>query len=183
MIKGKNIVYKSEIQQLDHIVRSVYDFMLPIATAKGVTMNLHGCERSIKIRGDKERLSELFTHLITNAVKYTRRGGAVTITCTAPEKPLLMRSTSSWKIIGWIKVTVADTGIGIAEDEQDKIFKRFYHDDTSNTEVDDAGLDLTIAQAIVDALGGRIECESEPSKGSTFTVHLPVDTEKECLDK
>jgi two-component system phosphate regulon sensor histidine kinase PhoR len=175
MIKGENIVYKSEIQQLDHIVRSVYDFMIPIATAKGVAMNLHGCERSIKVRSDKERLSELFTHLITNAVKYTRRGGTVTITCTSPEKPLLMRSTSSWKIIGWTKVTVADTGIGIAEDEQDKIFKRFYRVDTSNTEVADAGLGLTIVQAIVGALGGRIECESKPSKGSTFTVHLPVD--------
>ncbi|MCP3676540.1 MAG: HAMP domain-containing histidine kinase [Deltaproteobacteria bacterium] len=175
MIKGDNIVYKRDIHQLDHIVRSVYDSMLPIATAKGVTMNLRGCERSIKIRGDKERLSELFSHLITNAVKYTRRGGTVTITCTAPDKPILMRSTSSWKVVGWIKVTVADTGIGIAEDEQDKIFKRFYRADTSNAEVAGARLSLTILHAIVNALGGRIECESKPSKGSTFTVHLPVD--------
>jgi signal transduction histidine kinase len=175
MIQSENIVYKREIQQLDHIIRSVYDCILPIATENGVAMNLHGCERSIKIWGDKERLSELFSHLITNAVKYTLRGGTVSITCTAPEKPLLMRSTSSWKIIGWIKVTVADTGIGIAEDEQDKISKRFDRVDTSNTEVADAGLGLTIAQSIVDDLGGRIECESKPSKGSTFTVHLPVD--------
>ena len=129
----------------------------------------------MKIKGDKERLSELFMHLIENGVKYNRRGGTVEITCTAPNKILLLRSASLWKLLGWIEVSVVDTGIGIPEDEMENIFKRFYRVDKSRGEVTGAGLGLSIAKAIVDAHEGRLEVESKFGKGSKFTVHLPVD--------
>jgi len=175
-VEGRDLVYKREIIDLAQVVRSAYNLILPIAAEKGVTMHLHGCGHSLEIMGDRERLGELFTHLITNSVKYTRRGGAVAVTCTAPKNLLLLRSASLWKVIGWIEVSFADTGIGIADDERDKIFKRFYRIDTPPAdEAAGAGLGLTIARAIVDAHGGRIDCASKPAKGSTFTVHLPVN--------
>ena len=114
-------------------------------------------------------------HLIENGVKYNRRGGTVEITCTAPNKILLLRSPSLWKLLGWIEVSVVDTGIGIPEDEMDNIFKRYYRVDKSRSEVAGTGLGLSIVKAIVDAHEGRLEVESEFGKGSKFTVHLPVD--------
>jgi signal transduction histidine kinase len=175
-LERTGMVLKKELLDLSQVVGSVYKLISPIANEKGISVNLHGAEGGgLKIKGDKERLSELFMHLIENGVKYNRRGGTVEITCTAPNKILLLRSASLWKILGWIEVSVVDTGIGIPEDEMENIFKRYYRVDKSRSKVTGDGLGLSIAKAIVDAHEGRLEVESEFGKGSKFTVHLPVD--------
>ncbi|MFQ5586724.1 MAG: ATP-binding protein [Thermodesulfobacteriota bacterium] len=171
----RGIVLKKELLDLSLVVRSVCRLISPLANEKGVTVCLHGAEGSLEMVGDKERLRELFMHLIENGVKYNRRGGTVEITCTTSSKLLLLRRASLWKILGWIEVSVADTGVGIPENERENIFRRFHRVDWSRGDVTGAGLGLGIAKTIIDAHKGRLDIKSELGKGSRFTVHLPVN--------
>jgi signal transduction histidine kinase len=96
--------------------------------------------------------------LLDNAVKYTPDGGKVTV--RVREKN------------GWAELEVSDTGVGVPEDQLPLIFERFHRADPSRT-ADGVGLGLSIARQIAEAHGGRIEVESTPGEGSTFTLLLP----------
>ncbi len=126
--------------------------------AGDVTVRL-GAEDQAVVLGDADRLKQLLLNLVVNALKYTPAGGEVTLT--------LKRSH------GWVQVTVADTGLGIAAEDLPHIFDRFYRADRSRGRSGGSGLGLSIAQWIAQAHGGRIEVESTVGVGSTFTVWLP----------
>ena len=101
-------------------------------------------------------------NLIDNAIKYTPAGGRVTLS---------LRCDGKWAHLG-----ISDTGMGLTQDEQEQIFKRFYRAAEARSQRGGgAGLGLSIAQSIAVAHGGRIEVESTPGQGSTFTVSLPAD--------
>ena len=118
------------------------------------------------IAGDRARLHELFANLLDNAVKYTPAGGRVSVTAAVGAES--------------VRVSVADTGVGIAPGEQGKVFERFYRvDDSRSRDTGGAGLGLSIARWIATAHGGRIEVQSAPGVGSTFTVVLPLPVEAE----
>jgi two-component system phosphate regulon sensor histidine kinase PhoR len=113
------------------------------------------------VRGDRKRLQEVLQNLLDNAVQYTPAGGRVTVRATTAN--------------GEVAVAVEDTGIGIPQAEQQRIFERFYRVDVARSrEVGGTGLGLSIAKHLVEAHGGRITVESEVGRGSTFTVFLPV---------
>lgn len=115
----------------------------------------------IVVLGERSRLHELFANILDNAVKYTPTGGRVTLACEIDPDD--------------VHVTIADTGIGIPEVDQEKIFSRFYRVDHSRSrDTGGSGLGLSIVQAIVSGYGGDIEVESAPGAGSTFTVTLPL---------
>jgi two-component system OmpR family sensor kinase len=107
---------------------------------------------------DRNRIRQVASILLDNAVKYTPDGGRVTVT---------VRDKN-----GWAALEVSDTGIGISEDQLPLIFERFHRVDPSRTTAG-AGLGLSIARQIAEAHGGRIEVESMPGEGSTFTLLLP----------
>ncbi len=113
------------------------------------------------VRGDARRLAELLQNLLDNAVQYTPQGGRITVHAA--------RGGHS------VHISVADTGIGIPADQQQRIFERFYRVDSARSrEVGGTGLGLSIARHLAEAHGGRIEVQSEVGKGSTFTLILPV---------
>jgi signal transduction histidine kinase len=109
---------------------------------------------------DRNRIRQVASILLDNAVKYTPDGGRITVT---------VRETD-----GWAGLEVSDTGIGIPEDQLPLIFERFHRADPSRT-AGGAGLGLSIARQIAEAHGGRIEVESTPGEGSTFTLLLPKE--------
>jgi len=116
--------------------------------------------QEVTIIGDKFRLQQLFSNLIDNAIKYTPEG-SIRITVEKDGENGV--------------VQVRDTGIGIPQGEQEKIFKRFYRVDRSRSkEGGGVGLGLSITEWIVHAHHGRIGVESELNRGSTFTVSLPL---------
>ena len=116
-------------------------------------------ERSV-IHADRARLQQVLVNLISNAVKYTDEGGFIQIE---------IRDHADHSTI-----CVADTGIGIPEEDLEKVFERFYRTDKSrNRKTGGAGIGLSIAKAVVQALGGTITCESENGKGRRFIVMLP----------
>jgi heavy metal sensor kinase len=113
------------------------------------------------VRGDRAKLRELFLNLLDNAIRYSPDGGTISIT--------LRRAK------GMAVTAVTDTGIGIPEEEIPHIFDRFYRVDRARSRAQGgAGLGLAICSYIAEAHGGRIDATSEPGKGSTFSVWLPV---------
>ncbi len=109
------------------------------------------------IMTDRNRFLEIMKHLISNAVKFTQQGGII-IGFEAPAS-------------GLIHIFVSDTGIGIAKDQQERIFERFYKVDEF---VPGAGLGLSICRTTAYSLGGSVTVESVPGQGSTFTLELPL---------
>jgi two-component system phosphate regulon sensor histidine kinase PhoR len=100
-------------------------------------------------------------NLVDNAVNYTPAGGMIQV--------------SAWSGGDFVYVSVRDTGIGIAKEDQKRIFERFYRADHEGVlVVPGTGLGLSIVQSLVEMHGGRMELESQPGQGSTFTFSLPV---------
>ncbi len=128
------------------------------AAEKQVTIRVHGDDRQITTV--RRLASEIIYNLCDNAVKYNREGGSVDVT---------IDGTAHGAV-----VTVQDTGIGIPPEHQSRIFERFYRVDKSHSrQSGGTGLGLSIVKHAVQYLGGRIELESQPGKGTTMRVHFP----------
>jgi signal transduction histidine kinase len=128
------------------------------ADQKGVRLSIDEGPDVVAV-GDRDRLRQVLANLVDNAIKYTPSGGHVTL---AARKEGLQAV-----------VTVADSGIGIAAADQPRIWQRLYRADPSRTERG-LGLGLSLVRAYVRAHGGEAEVSSEPGRGSTFTVRLPL---------
>jgi PAS domain S-box-containing protein len=116
------------------------------------------------LTGDTERLVQIITNLVSNAHKYTPAGGTITIS-TRQEGAAL-------------RLSIADTGIGLTPDEQTHLFTRFYRVRSRTTQaVGGTGLGLAITKSLVELHGGSIAIESEPGRGTTVTVTLPIRPE------
>jgi two-component system sensor histidine kinase ResE len=112
--------------------------------------------------GDGDRLAQVFTNLIGNAIEHTPPGGEVGLVCEHED--------------GWVRVHVDDNGPGIPDDELNRIFERFYQVDKARQRGGGhgAGLGLAISNEIVRAHGGRLKAQSVVGRGSRFSVELPV---------
>ncbi len=127
---------------------------------KGLTLEL-GSMDELKVRGDRIKLRQLFLNILDNAVRYTPGGGTITASLARRD--------------GQAVASVSDTGIGIPAEHLPFIFDRFYRVDKARTASDGGtGLGLSIALSVAKMHGGGIEVESEPDKGTTFRVVLPL---------
>jgi len=153
-----------EPMDIDTTVSEVYREGRVLAKDRNLKVEIHDFE-PVRIRGDADRLKQLFLNLVSNAIKFTPDGGSVTIN--------LRRNYDD------AVVEVIDTGIGIGKEDLARIFDRFYQTDPARVRKGDgAGLGLSIAKWIAEAHGGRIEVMSEVGKGTTFTVYIPHIEEK-----
>jgi heavy metal sensor kinase len=115
----------------------------------------------VEITGDSERLAQVVTNLLTNAIQYNKPEGEVRVKLASEG--------------GLAVLTIADTGRGIAAEDLPRVFERFYRADRSRTGTCNTGLGLSICKAIVEAHGGTIEAASVSGAGTTFTVRLPIN--------
>ena len=133
--------------------------MEALATEHHITLRVDA--QPVQVEGDRHRLRQLGAILLDNAIKYTEPGGRVGLHCIQSGK--------------WVEFSVTDTGPGIPDHLQSKIFDRFVRADAARTRATGgAGLGLAIAKWIAEAHGGRIAVESEPGAGTKFTVRLPA---------
>ncbi len=134
--------------------------------AGGVRLGLGELDQAI-VTGDRDRLKQVLLNLVSNALKYTPEGGRVTLGLTLVNE--------------WVRIVVADNGLGIPSDELPHIFERFYRVDKARSRAQGgAGLGLSIAQRIAQLHGGRIEAASDgmTGHGTTFSVWLPLTKPK-----
>jgi two-component system OmpR family sensor kinase len=130
------------------------------AAADGrVSVEFVPMEHEVTATFDRERVMQVASILLDNAVKYTPDGGSVTVSVGEEDN-------------GSVVLAVSDTGVGISEEQLPLVFERFYRADPSRS-AGGAGLGLSIARQIAEAHGGQIRVESTPGKGSTFTLLLP----------
>ncbi|MCD0421170.1 PAS domain-containing sensor histidine kinase [Rubrivivax sp. JA1024] len=126
-----------------------------------VTLALADTSPGACVRADGTRLRQVLLNLLTNAIKYNRAGGRVELEIAAPQGR-------------WQPLAVHDTGIGIARDERERLFEPFYRGRAVRGRVEGTGIGLALTQDLVVLMGGRIEVDSEPGRGSSFTVTLPA---------
>ena len=151
------------ISAITHILETEFT---PIAMNKGLALNVTNRTNAVVLT-DKERILQIGNNLLSNAIKFTDSGG-VFLTTDYDN--------------GILKITVEDTGTGMTEEEQQRVFGAFER--LSNAAAKDGfGLGLSIVQRIVTTLGGTIRLESEKGKGSRFTVGIPMQTAGELPER
>lgn len=144
----------------------------PAATTKGVDLDakLQGVPRTTYV-GDPQRVQQILTNLLANAVKFTPPGGSVSICCGSAKRTF----ADDGAVVPWATITVQDTGVGIGPKDLDRIFQPFVQVDGGYTRSHGGtGLGLTISRNLAQMMGGEITVESVPGEGSRFTVWLPT---------
>lgn len=163
-LESGKIKYSFVPVQFEELVADMIRALLPLATQKNIHVEFTSPETLMpKIKIDPDKMRDVLQNLIDNAIKYTPKDGVVAVG-VAIEKE---------KLHFWVK----DNGIGIPQDEQDKIFSRFFRANNAvHTETDGSGLGLFIAQSVVIRHAGNIWFESTIGAGSTFHVTLPFSS-------
>jgi two-component system phosphate regulon sensor histidine kinase PhoR len=156
---GSSSLQWSEIDLLRFLSDLVRDWKKKFA-AKGLEAVVNVSDDCSIIRGDEERLREVFDNLLDNAVKYSNRNGIVRLDAMRRD--------------GEIILSVGDGGVGISQEDLSRVFERFYRADKARgRELGGTGLGLSIVKHIAQLHGGRVEADSELGKGTTIRVILP----------
>jgi len=152
-------VQKFELEDIDipQLLEEACELFLPLAAERGITLNLNVTE-GLHIRTDRSGLQRIVCNLMENAIKYTHKGGSVSLCGESRDHQIV--------------ITVQDTGIGIAPNDLPHIFDRFFRTDQSRSQPGN-GLGLSLVKAITTNLGGSVEAQSRLNDGSTFFINLP----------
>jgi len=161
-------VEKSEAD-VNSFVRAIASSFESMARQKGLTINVDVPNDVRAALFDKDKVETILINLINNAIKFTPSGGTVSVKIEAgtSQQP----TANSQKL----SLVVSDTGIGIPPEHQSKIFERFHQVSESHKEVG-TGIGLALVKELVNLMGGTITVDSEPGKGSTFTMIIPVES-------
>jgi PAS domain S-box-containing protein len=147
--------------RLDEVVRSEVESLRPLAAQRGQRLDLREDPTPVVVLGDREQLDRAVANLLSNATKYTREGGEISVTLTRTADRAVLR--------------IADTGVGIPESEQDRLFDRFFRASTAaESGAPGTGLGLAIVKSLVELNSGHVDVDSEPGHGSVFTIDLPL---------
>ncbi len=164
---------------IEAILNDAITTVAPTAAKKGVRLVLEPLPPTPYLRADPDRLRQIFVNLVENAVKFTPKGGEVTLSAReieasgTDERGVVLLAPVRREL----EVRVRDSGIGIPPHERSRIFDPFYQVDQSSTrEQGGAGLGLAIVKRIVEAHQGQIRVEENTPRGTTFVVRFPLST-------
>jgi len=152
-----------EIRRLSvsQLIESCLETAQRRAAEKDLRISVNAAQRLPDIAGDRRRLAEVLQNLLDNAIQYTLPGGQIMLSAEAGEDEVIL--------------TVSDTGIGIPQADQPRIFERFYRVDVARSrEAGGTGLGLAIAKHLVEVHGGRLWVDSEVGQGSQFHFSVPL---------
>lgn len=153
--------------------RTAIDMIAPQAKAKGIRIEERaGCSAEATYLGDENRVRQILVNLLSNAVKFTEAGGQITVHCHVDDEVLGEGPEGPGP---WVRVTVEDTGIGIAPEQIEQMFRPFVQADAASTrQHGGTGLGLTISRRLARLMDGDLTVRSQPEGGSRFTVWLPA---------
>jgi len=153
------------------VAQESLDLVRPDAANRQLTLRTRGEGIAPHVVADRQRLKQVLVNLLSNAVKYNRVGGEVRIAWAVPSAETAPDLSSP---LGWLRLEVSDTGLGIPTERFEDIFLPFERIGAERTDVDGSGIGLALAKNLVDAMGGRIGVRSVHGVGSTFYVDLPL---------
>jgi len=163
---GEIVISNNEVS-LDKVIKEACEHIAPVANKSNIAVS---CQfnpvKNIYIKTEHQRLKQILLNLLTNAVKYNKKEGTVTINIEYPSETKL-------------KISIIDNGIGIKSEELDKIFTPFNRLEEYKNQVNGTGIGLTITKSLVELMGGEIGVNSKPKEGSTFWVTLPYYSKEE----
>ncbi len=163
-IDSGTLTYTLRPVRLCDVLAGLDVMIQPQLTERGLTYQYVPADPALVVRADSEKLEQILLNLLSNATKFTPRGGRITL--------------AAGRHGGRVEVTVSDTGVGIAPDRIAEIFEPFVQLDPSLTrERDGTGLGLAISRDLARAMGGEVTVSSAPGSGSTFTLLLPPHTQ------
>lgn len=158
-LETKELMPTKEMLCVKSVAEEVQKTLKPLADENNVSLEIHCCDEFVYM--DRSHLQGILSNLMGNAVKYNRPGGFV-------QTDITMDSTS-------LSIRVEDSGIGIAKEDQKRIFERFYRVDKGRSKrVAGTGLGLSIVKHVTEFYGGCVSVESQSGVGSTFLVQLPA---------
>lgn len=144
------------------VIRESIEMFLPQAAARDIVVtDEYVCGEATAILVDPVRFRQVMANLFSNAIKYNRPGGHVWATCAPAER-------------GWCRIAVRDTGNGIPRPRRDEVFQPFNRLGREAGRIEGAGIGLAISKDLIERMGGRIGFDSEPGRGSTFWVEMPI---------
>jgi signal transduction histidine kinase len=156
--KTKLDIYSHDIKE---VLSEVQDTMTLYANNQAAKLSFTSADDLSNAEFDRAKVVQVFTNLVSNAVKFTPEGGRVSVDVQRRD-------------IDWV-IRVSDTGMGIPKEALPKIFERFYRVNRPGKHIKGTGLGLAIVHKIVMLHGGTIEVESQVDQGTTFTIFLPLD--------
>ena len=154
-------------EELGAVAKGIWLLFQDYASQRGIEFRFAKPETPLELEFDRRRLEKVLDNLLSNAFKYTASGGCIAMSVSAGDNEAV--------------ISVADTGVGIAPEHLDRIFERFWQDEQTNAAINQYGSGIGLSQAknLVEMHGGRITVESEPGKGSVFSVHLPLSLRRD----
>jgi len=162
-IESGKIGLKFEEMDLRGSIEFILSSLKPQADGKSIQFKMEIQEELPSVYGDREKLEQILTNLVGNAIKFTPEGGEVSVSAKPSEEEDM------------VAISVRDSGIGIPEDQLEKVFEKFHQvEDSLRRSITGTGLGLAITKGLVEAQHGRIWAQSEVGKGSTFTFILPI---------
>ncbi len=169
-IESGQVQFKREPLHIQSIIERTLAILKPLADKKGHRLVSFVEEHLPAVLGDEDRLIQILSNLLDNAVKYTPENGTITVAAHP-----VSDDTEQPAAVTAVELSVTDTGIGIPEIERPRVFERFYRVDKARSrELGGTGLGLAIVKHIVEGLGGRVWVEANAPTGIRFVVRLPA---------
>jgi len=159
-IEAGRMVFKREVLNIQDMIEETVNGFQSLIENRSISVDYRNVPDDIFLLGDRDKITQVLTNILSNAVKFNSEGGSITIALTGS-------STTG-------TVSIKDTGKGIPGEDIPKVFDRFHQLDTIDHHINGTGLGMSISKSIIERQGGRIWIESEPGKGTTVFFTLPL---------
>jgi PAS domain S-box-containing protein len=168
-IEAGRLALTPESVDVAEVLNEAWDLVRPRAVQRRIQRvgQVLSCTRWVY--ADRQRLKQVVLNLMSNALKFTPDGSAVTVSCAQPRE-------------GYLRILIADSGPGIAQDKLDRLFRPFERLDAEQTGIEGTGIGLALSKALIEAMDGAIGVLTEEGKGATFWVELPLDAFAGAVD-